>query len=87
MKRHAEWSTFTGVGSVQRKYLDSVKHNHPNKTIYPFQRGHRLYTSESDVCRRQILTYKDGPCTERIKNMIMAVDPSHRYSSEAERAN
>ena len=26
----------------------------------PFQSGNRLYTSESDVCRRQILTYKDG---------------------------
>ena len=25
-----------------------------------------LYTSESDVCRRQIRTYKDGPRTERI---------------------
>ena len=23
--------------------------------------GDRLYTSESDVYRRQILTYKDGP--------------------------
>ena len=30
-------------------------------------RGERLYTSESDVCRRQILTCKDGPRTERIK--------------------
>ena len=26
----------------------------------------QLYTSESDVCRRQILTYKDGPRTERV---------------------
>ena len=32
----------------------------------PFQRGDRLYTSESDVCRRQILTYKDGPRAEII---------------------
>ena len=32
----------------------------------------RLYTSESDVCRRQILTSKDGPYTERIKLFIMA---------------
>ena len=30
--------------------------------------------SESD-CRRQILTYKDDPCTEKIKTFIMAVDP------------
>ena len=25
-----------------------------------FQRGYRLHTSESDVNRRQILTYEDG---------------------------
>ena len=31
----------------------------------PFQRGYRLYTSESDVWRRQILTYKYGPRTEK----------------------
>ena len=37
----------------------------------------RLYTSESDVCRRQILKYKDDPRTERkkIKIFLMAVDP------------
>ena len=27
----------------------------------------RLYTLESDVGRRQILKYKDGPRTERVK--------------------
>ena len=40
-----------------------------------FQFGDRLYTSESDVYRRQILTYnkhqiltyKDDPCAERVK--------------------
>ena len=31
------------------------------------QCGDRLYTSESDVYRRQILTYKDGPRAERFK--------------------
>ena len=39
---------------------------------YPHQRGDRFYSSE---CRRQILTYKDDPRTERIKICIMAVDP------------
>ena len=34
-------------------------------THYPFQHGDRLYTLESDVCRRQILTYKAGPRTEK----------------------
>ena len=39
------------------------------------QRANRLYTSESDVCkRRQILTHKDGRRTERNKIFIMAVD-------------
>ena len=30
----------------------------------------RLYTSESDVCRRQILTYKDSPRAERINPLL-----------------
>ena len=46
----------------------------------------RLYTSESDVCRRQILMYKDGLRTERIA-IFMTVDPCHRYSNEAETVN
>ena len=32
-----------------------------------FQCGDRLYTSESDVYRRQILTYKDDPRAGRVK--------------------
>ena len=35
----------------------------------------RLYTSEYDVCRRQILTSKDGLRTERIGTFKIAVDP------------
>ena len=31
--------------------------------------------SESDVCRRHILTYKDGPRTERNKIFLMVVAP------------
>ena len=31
-----------------------------------FQRGDRLNTSEYDVYRRHILTYKDGPSAERV---------------------
>ena len=34
-----------------------------------FQRGQRLYTSESDVYRRHILTYKDGPRAERVNRL------------------
>ena len=35
--------------------------------IFEFvQRGDRLYTSESDVYGRQILTYKDGSRAERV---------------------
>ena len=39
-----------------------------------FQYVDRLYTSEYDVYRRQILTYKDDSRTERIEIFIMAVD-------------
>ena len=38
----------------------------PLEIFYFFQRGDRLYTSESDVYRRQIMTYKDGPRAERV---------------------
>ena len=38
----------------------------PLLCLYFLQCGDRLYTSESDVYRRQILTYKDGPRTERL---------------------
>ena len=34
------------------------------------QCGDRLYTSESDVCRRQILTHKDSPRTARVKTIF-----------------
>ena len=47
----------------------------------------RLYTSESDVCRRQILTSKVDPRNVKFKIFIIAVDVWHRYSREAERAN
>ena len=36
-----------------------------------FQCGDRLYTSECDVYRRYILTYKDGPRTERVKHTYL----------------
>ena len=31
----------------------------------------RLHLSDYDVYRRQILTYKDGPCTERAKSLFV----------------
>ena len=40
-----------------------------------------------EIFDSEILTYKDGPRTERIQIFIMIVDPDHRYSSQAERAN
>ena len=39
-------------------------------TIYLFQSGDRLYASESDVYRRQILTYKDDSRAERVKQHL-----------------
>ena len=32
--------------------------------------GHRIYTSESDVYRRLILTSKDGPRGERVNILV-----------------
>ena len=53
-----------------------------------FQLGDSLYLSKSDVYRSQILTSKDDPAhTERIKIIIMAVDPYRRYSNESEIAS
>ena len=43
--------------------------------------------SESDVYRRQILMSKGDPRTVKVKIFLIAVDPQHRYSNEAERAN
>ena len=40
----------------------------PLEILEFFQCGNRFYTSESDVYRRHILTYKDDPRTERAKN-------------------
>ena len=36
-----------------------------------FQYGDRLYTSESDVYRRQILTHKDGRHAEGVNVLIL----------------
>ena len=49
----------------------------------PFQRVDRFYTSESDICRRSILTYKDGSRAERVDIFLMAVDPQDRYLKES----
>ena len=43
--------------------------------------------SESDVCRRQILTTKVDPRTVGVQLFLMAIDTQHRYSNESERAN
>ena len=42
--------------------------------IKPLQREDRLQSSESDVCRRQILTSKVDPHTVRVNIFIMIVD-------------
>ena len=47
----------------------------PNNKDYPLQRGDRLQSSESDVCRRQILTTKVDPRDVGVKICMMVVDP------------
>ena len=49
-------------GSFENLFAPTARIN-----IFFFQCGDRLYTSESAVYRRQILTYKDDPRTERVK--------------------
>ena len=41
--------------------------------------GDRLYTSESDVYRRQILTYKDDPRADRVKVQVMSIYSRFQY--------
>ena len=41
----------------------------PLEIFQLFQCGDRIWKSESDVCRRQILTSKDGPRIERVKQL------------------
>ena len=55
--------------------------------LQPLQRGDRLQSSESDVCRRQILSSKVDLRTVRIHIIILDVDPYLRYSNESETAN
>ena len=43
----------------------------PLEVFYFFQCVDCLFTSESDVYRRQILTYKDGPRAERVKTNVI----------------
>ena len=39
----------------------------------------RLYTSESDVYRRQILTYKDGPRADRVNRPTQGSGPNASF--------
>ena len=50
--------------------------------IVTFQCGDRLYTSDSDVCRRQILTYKYSPRAERVKPVLAFVSIRYNLGSE-----
>ena len=56
----------------------------PSYIFQFFQRGDRPYTSESDVCRRPILTYKDDPRAKRAAEFIIA--DSYKLLCEANRA-
>ena len=43
------------------------------KNILILSVRNRLYTSESHVYKRQILTYKDGPRAERVKVKLLVI--------------
>ena len=70
-----------GNAAAQHSSQVSLETNTLRLINYPFQRMNRLYTSESDVYKRQILTSKDGPRTENIYN------GRRPLTYEAERAN
>ena len=57
----------------------------PLQIFYFFQCEDRLQTSESDVCRRQMLTYKDGPSTERVKDDTNLLDIPYSDLNSIER--
>ena len=48
-----------------------------NKHINPFSAGTVFIRYKSDVCRRQILSSKDGPRAERTNIFLMVLDPMH----------
>ena len=45
----------------------------PLEIFYLFQNFFSLYMSESDVYRRQILTYKDVLCAEGVDSSIQSI--------------
>ena len=55
----------------------------------PFQCENHLYTSESDVYRRLILSIKMIPVLKEIKyiDYILVVDPQNKHSIELERTD
>ena len=61
----------------------------PLEIFHFFQCGDRLYTSESDVYRRQILTYKDGPRNEGVDTRSQQIVESEkeRVMQEQKRVN
>ena len=52
---------------------------HHYKYLFLFQCGHCLYTSESDVYWRQILTYKIGRGVEGVKLAYISAHILHKY--------
>ena len=57
--------------------LDDNRRNNfnPYSAGIDLSRQNLTSTAESDVCRRQILTTKVDPCTVRVKQFVMIVDP------------
>ena len=56
-----------------RQVNSSATHKHAAESdsgVKPFQCGDRLYSSESDVYKRQILTSKVDPRSESINKII-----------------
>ena len=52
---------------------------HVVEIFYFLHCGDRLYTSECDICGRQILTYKNGPRAETVFSNFHPLEVVSRY--------
>ena len=67
--------TTQGTMKLCHKRLITFQKSNDLTLAQPSQLGNRFYSSESDVCRRQIPTYNDDSRIKRITICIMVVDP------------
>ena len=73
--RHSNWKLTLWSSWFVQTYFSALTRSAQRPSLYCQNR------------RRQIVTYKDNPRTERMDIFLTAIDQYHRYSYESERAN